>query len=54
MNPESSAPQVLSNLTNDKLVEKAVERGEGEVASTGATSSWFANLRAKMQSGGER
>ena len=36
MNPESSAPQVLSNLTNDKLVEKAVERGEGEVASTGA------------------
>lgn len=31
-----SAPQVFSNLSNDELVERAVERGEGEVASTGA------------------
>src|SRR5699024_9684944 len=36
MNSEISAPQVHSNLNNDELVEKAVERGEGEVASTGA------------------
>lgn len=33
---EISAPQVFSNLNNDELVAKAVERGEGEVASTGA------------------
>ncbi len=33
---EVSAPQIFSNLTNDELVAKAVERGEGEVASTGA------------------
>lgn len=33
---EISAPQVFSNLNNDELVQKAVERGEGEVASTGA------------------
>ncbi|MCO5219555.1 MAG: phosphoenolpyruvate carboxykinase (ATP) [Thermomicrobiales bacterium] len=31
-----TAPVVFANLTNDELVEKAVERGEGEVASTGA------------------
>lgn len=36
MNSESSAHQVFRNLNNDELVEKAVERGEGEVASTGA------------------
>lgn len=33
---EISAPQVFSNLNNDELVEQAVARGEGEVASTGA------------------
>lgn len=33
---EISTPKVFSNLTNDELVVKAVERGEGEVASTGA------------------
>ena len=33
---EISAPQVFSNLNNDELVEQAVQRGEGEVASTGA------------------
>ncbi len=36
MNSEISAPEVLSNLNNDELVEMAVKRGEGEVASTGA------------------
>src|SRR5690554_5589112 len=36
MKSEISAPQVLRNLTNDELVEMAVQRGEGEVASTGA------------------
>ena len=33
---EISAPQVFSNLSNDELVQQAVQRGEGEVASTGA------------------
>lgn len=36
MNSESSAHQLFSNLNNDELVDKAVERGEGVVASTGA------------------
>lgn len=31
-----TTPRVYSNLNNDELVVKAVERGEGEVASTGA------------------
>lgn len=36
MMSEFTAPKVLSNLSNDELVDLAVERGEGEVASTGA------------------
>lgn len=36
MSLEISAPQMNSNMNNDELVAIAVERGEGEVASTGA------------------
>lgn len=33
---ETTSPNMLENLNNDELVAIAVERGEGEVASTGA------------------